>query len=58
MPIIPAFRRLRLKNHEFQDSLGYTLRPRLKKQGYFADSLYHAEEVLLCSLFAKDFYHE
>jgi hypothetical protein len=32
MPIIPALRRLRLEGHKFQASLGYIVRPSLKKK--------------------------
>jgi hypothetical protein len=32
MPVIPPLRRLMLEDHEFQDSLGYTVRPSQKNR--------------------------
>jgi hypothetical protein len=31
MPVIPVFGKLKQKNHEFEASLGYMVRPSLKK---------------------------
>jgi hypothetical protein len=32
LPVIPALRRLRQKDHKFEAGLGYTMRPYLKKK--------------------------